>query len=78
MHGACSQQETERPWYRVGDVKNNEDARKAYASVLTVTLRKPNSPQYRLFSEQVKQRTKELYPNFTYNESEVLILVLYK
>lgn len=70
---ACSQQETERPWYRPGDSNEvNDLARKAYASVLTVTLRKPNSTQYRSFSEQVKNRTSHLFPTFKYNESEVL------
>ena len=38
---------------------------------MTVTLRKPTSPEYRNFSDDVKDRAKAMYPDFDYNEEEV-------
>ena len=38
---------------------------------MTVTLRKPTSPEYRAFSNDVKERARNMYPNFTYGEEEV-------
>ena len=39
---------------------------------MTVTLRKPTSPDYKDFSREVKKRAKEKYKNFTYGEEEVV------
>ena len=38
---------------------------------MTVTLRKPTSPEYKNFSSEVKRRAKSRYENFTYGEEEV-------
>ena len=38
---------------------------------MTVTLRKPTSPEYKNFSREVKARAKKRYTNFTYGEEEV-------
>ncbi|KAK0055740.1 atrial natriuretic peptide receptor 1, partial [Biomphalaria pfeifferi] len=63
---------TAKPWYRPNDtVENNRKARKAYESLMTVTLRKPTSENYKNFSEEVKRRAAKMYPNFTYGEQEV-------
>ncbi|KAL8577966.1 hypothetical protein ACOMHN_011517 [Nucella lapillus] len=63
---------TERPWHRDNDTKQrNQKARKAYEALMTVTLRKPTSPEYRTFSNRVKERAERNYPNFTYGEDEV-------
>ncbi|ESO90424.1 hypothetical protein LOTGIDRAFT_191857, partial [Lottia gigantea] len=67
-----SKNASERPWYRENDTEErNDKARKAYDALMTVTLRKPNSPEYRMFSEEVKKRAKTMYNNFTYGEEEV-------
>ncbi|XP_050413228.1 atrial natriuretic peptide receptor 1 isoform X3 [Patella vulgata] len=67
-----SKNASERPWYRPNETdERNEKARLAYQSLMTVTLRKPNSPEYRMFSKEVKKRAKALYDNFTYGEEEV-------
>ena len=44
---------------------------KAYESLMTVTLRKPDSPEYRTFSDEVKQRARDDYNNTNYGEDEV-------
>lgn len=47
---------------------------------MTVTLRKPTSPEYKNFSREVKRRAKIRYENFTYGEEEVngtAIVLLY-
>ncbi|KAK7497822.1 hypothetical protein BaRGS_00010956 [Batillaria attramentaria] len=63
---------TERPWYRENDsASRNEAARQAYEALMTVTLRKPTSPEYKKFSEEVKRRAEKAYTNFTYGEDEV-------
>ena len=63
---------SERPWHSDNDTaERNEKARKAYESLMTVTLRKPTSPEYRTFSNLVKKRAERKYPNFTYGEDEV-------
>ncbi|XP_059142963.1 receptor-type guanylate cyclase gcy-28-like [Physella acuta] len=63
---------TARPWYRANDTQQrNDDARKAYESLMTVTLRKPTSEAYKNFSEEVKARAAKMYPNFTYGDQEV-------
>ena len=68
----CSHNMTERPWHSDNDTTvRNAKARKAYESLMTVTLRKPTSPEYRTFSNLVKKRAEKKYPNFTYGEDEV-------
>ncbi|KAL8573054.1 hypothetical protein ACOMHN_022929 [Nucella lapillus] len=65
---------SERPWYRADDSpERNAKARKAYEALMTVTLRKPTSPEYRQFSKTVKEKAEEMYrhQNFTYGEEEV-------
>lgn len=69
-----SKNASEKPWYRPHDTEErNEKARKAYEALMTVTLRKPTSPEYRSFSKQVKQRAEQMFAadNFTYGEEEV-------
>jgi len=45
---------------------------------MTVTLRKPTSPEYKNFSREVKKRAKGLYSNFTYDEEEVSAILRYQ
>lgn len=60
------------PWYRANDTAaRNEKARKAYESLMTVSLRKPTSPEYENFSREVINRAKNESQNFTYGEDEV-------
>ncbi|RUS81233.1 hypothetical protein EGW08_011027, partial [Elysia chlorotica] len=71
----CSQRSMERPWYRADDTaERNAKARRAYESLMTVTLRKPTGPQYRKFSNSVKERAARMY-NYTYEEPEVSLFV---
>ncbi|GFO42896.1 guanylate cyclase, partial [Plakobranchus ocellatus] len=63
---------SERPWYNSSDTpERNEKARKAYESLMTVTLRKPVNQKYKNFSKEVKARAEKLFKNFTYGEDEV-------
>ncbi|XP_061185413.1 atrial natriuretic peptide receptor 1-like isoform X7 [Saccostrea echinata] len=65
-----SKEDSEKPWYRENDtLDRNQKARKAYEALMTVTLRKPTSPAYRGFSEEVKKRAGN--DSFTYGEDEV-------
>ncbi len=67
-----SDKATARPWYNASDTEErNAKARKAYEALMTVTLRKPTSPEYRNFSREVKARASQMYTNFTYGEQEV-------
>ncbi|KAL3886487.1 hypothetical protein ACJMK2_026472, partial [Sinanodonta woodiana] len=67
-----SKNESERPWHRENDTdERNKKAKKAYEALMTVTLRKPTSNEYREFSDEVKRRAKTKYENFTYGEEEV-------
>ncbi|GFO01839.1 guanylate cyclase [Plakobranchus ocellatus] len=67
-----SQNTTSQPWYRADDTEQrNADARVAYESLMTVTLRKPTGAEYRKFSEDVKERAAQMYENFTFGEQEV-------
>ncbi|PVD36191.1 hypothetical protein C0Q70_03166, partial [Pomacea canaliculata] len=60
------------PWYRENDTEaRNKKARQAYEALMSLTLRKPTSPEYRKFSEEVKKRAELTFPNFTYGEDEV-------
>ncbi|XP_052084287.1 atrial natriuretic peptide receptor 1-like isoform X6 [Mytilus californianus] len=67
-----SKNDSEKPWYRAGDTdERNKKAMKAYEALMTVTLRKPTSKEYKNFSMEVKRRAKEKNVNFTYGEEEV-------
>ena len=44
---------------------------------MTVTLRKPTSPEYKRFSKEVKKRARDMYENFTYGEEEVTSLITF-
>ena len=71
----CSKKEIVRPWFREDDTKErNEKARNAYEALMTVTLRKPDSDDYRNFSIEVKQRAKDEYGDFDYDEEEVRLV----
>ena len=73
----CSKNEIERPWFRPGEGDPSEKhsrnamARAAYEALMTVTLRKPDSDEYRNFSKEVKRRAKQEYEDLTYDEEEV-------
>jgi len=55
-----SKSQLEKPWYRANDTdENNKAARRAYESLMTITLRKPDSPEYFNFSRQVIQRARQ-------------------
>jgi len=49
-------------------------ARKACEAVLTVTLRKPDSPEYKRFSDDVKARAKREYNETISGDEEVIPL----
>jgi atrial natriuretic peptide receptor A len=69
-----SENHMQRPWHRDYDTaENNAKAKKAYEALMTVTLRKPTSPEYKNFSKTVKERAEKMYKdeNFTYGEEEV-------
>lgn len=68
-----SKAKLERPWHRDNDtVERNAKARKAYEALMTVTLRKPDSDEYRKFSDEVKRRGRKEYGDKTiYGEEEV-------
>jgi len=60
-----------RPWYRANDTdERNANARAAYESLMTITLRKPDSEEYREFSTEVKRRAKDKYGESIYGEEE--------
>ncbi|GFR93797.1 guanylate cyclase [Elysia marginata] len=66
-----------KPWYRENDTdQRNANAKTAYESLMTVTLRKPTGTKYRKFSDAVKERAAQMY-NFTYEEPEVRKLSLW-
>jgi len=55
----CRKSQLEKPWHRENDTaENNAAARRAYESLMTITLRKPDSPEYVNFSRQVKKRAR--------------------
>ena len=55
---ACSKQRAQRPWESASSTPaENERAREAYEALLTVTLKKPNTSEYRAFSEKIRNRT---------------------
>ena len=62
----------EKPWYRANDTnERNEKAMKAYEALMTVTLRKPDSEEYKNFSDEVKQRALKEYGENIYGDEEV-------
>jgi len=62
----------DRPWYNASDSdENNRKARSIYESLMTITLRKPDSTKYRLFSDEVKKKAKDLNGNSVYGNDEV-------
>mgnify|MGYP001552329052 CR=1 FL=1 len=68
-----SKAKIERPWYRENDTEErNEKAKRAYQALMTVTLRKPDSEEYKTFSEEVKSRARSQYGDSVYGEEEVL------
>ena len=71
-----SKTEIEKPWHRENDTDaRNDHARAAYEALMTVTLRKPDSVDYRNFSKEVKARAKQEYNHFNYDEEEVTNLL---
>ncbi|XP_077994026.1 atrial natriuretic peptide receptor 1-like isoform X3 [Glandiceps talaboti] len=56
------------PWKR--NDERDQDAKKAYEALMTVTLLQPSSPEYMEFSDEVKLRAKRDY-NFTYEDDVV-------
>lgn len=67
-----SKKQIEKPWYRPNDTaERNEMARKAFEALMTVTLRKPDSQEYKTFSEEVKRRAEQEYDESIYGDEEV-------
>ena len=69
-----SKDTSEKPWFRENDTEErNQKAKRAYEALMTVTLRKPTSPEYKQFSKTVKRKAEQMYrnENFTYGEEEV-------
>ena len=65
-------QQIERPWYRADDPEDrNAKAKRAYEALMTVTLRKPDSADYRQFSREVKARAHKDYGKTIYDVDEV-------
>ncbi|XP_041356262.1 atrial natriuretic peptide receptor 1-like [Gigantopelta aegis] len=72
MHIYFSTNALDRPWHRANDTDaRNEKARKAYEALMTITIRKPTSPEFTQFSEEVKRTASELYPNVSYGDGQV-------
>ncbi|VDO59426.1 unnamed protein product [Schistosoma margrebowiei] len=64
------QTKLKRPWYKeTSSPEENERARQAYRALMTVTLLKPDSPEYRTFTEEVRARALRDY-EFSYRDSE--------
>jgi len=62
----------ERPWYRENDTeRRNAAARSMYESLMTVTLRRSTSPEYKLFSQVVKKLAYQEYGEDVYGDGEV-------
>ena len=61
-----------KPWYRENDTEErNEAARKSYETLLTITLKQPESAgAYAKFSEAVKKRAKLLFKEPVFAEDE--------
>ncbi|XP_070178426.1 receptor-type guanylate cyclase gcy-28-like [Littorina saxatilis] len=62
---------TPQPWLDAADTeKRNAKARQTFESLMTVTLRKPASEEYRMFSRAVNRRATYRYQDFTLSEYE--------
>ena len=60
------------PWYDKEDSDaNNEKAKKAYESLMIITLKKPDNEKYFNFSREVKEQAKIDFPEYNYEEDEV-------
>jgi len=73
-HRGCrcgSKSQLAKPWFRANDTDdNNAAARRAYESLMTITLRKPDSPEYLNFSRQVIKRAKHYSGTDVYDDDE--------
>ena len=73
-HRLCllpSEQQLERPWYRMSDTdERNALARRAYETLLTLTLKHPDSDKYTAFSKALKKRSLELFKGSDVFETE--------
>ena len=59
-----------KPWFELNDTNaRNEQARKAYQALLTITTKKPEDEEYQEFSKQVKLLAEEKY-NYTFEDHE--------
>jgi len=73
----CSKSKLTKPWYRASDTaERNAMARKACEAVLTVTLRKPDSAEYKRFSDEVKARAKREYNETISGDEEVVCFII--
>jgi len=69
----CRKNDLARPWYdATKSLAENDRTKKAFKSVLSITLKKPNNQQYIQFSKEVKEKAKEEFPNVQYAEEEVV------
>ncbi|XP_047986095.1 atrial natriuretic peptide receptor 1-like isoform X2 [Leguminivora glycinivorella] len=63
---------SKQPWKVEGDTdERNEQARRAYSAVLTVTSPAPENEEYLEFSDQVKELAAKKY-NYTFGKDEVV------
>ncbi|XP_014203598.1 atrial natriuretic peptide receptor 1-like [Copidosoma floridanum] len=70
-----SERNMEEPWRVEGDsAERNEEARKAYEALLTVTTRTPDNPEYHEFSLKVKELATSKY-NFHFGNTSVSTFV---
>lgn len=61
----------DRPWYNANDTEeNNRKAKRIYESLMTITLRKPDSAKYRLFSDEVKMKAQDKDGHSVYGDDE--------
>lgn len=59
-----------KPWFELNDTNfRNEQAKKAYQALLTITTKKPEDEEYQEFSKQVKLLAEEKY-NYTFDDHE--------
>ena len=66
-----------RPWYRSNDTEaRNAAARRAYESVLTVTLSRPDNDEYRKFTETVRQTARTSYGYDVFERDEEVRLAI--
>lgn len=67
-----SQSKLKKPWYDANDTaERNDKARSAYESLMTITLRKPDSERHKQFSKRVKDIAREQYNDTDYGDGEV-------